>query len=57
MNIFKKIINLLERRRNLFGYSQQNTLKLVEITQFQYSRIEKGSINHNKNIKNIKNII
>ena len=56
MNIFKNIINPLERRRIQFGYSQQDISKLLGITQSQYSRIEKGSSDPNKHLKKLSEI-
>ena len=56
MNIFKNIINPLERRRMQFGYSQQDISKLLGITQSQYSRIEKGASNPNKHLKKLSKI-
>ena len=56
MNIFKNIINPLERRRLQFGYSQQDISKLLGITQSQYSRIEKGASDPNKHLKKFSEI-
>lgn len=56
MNIIKNITNPLERRRNQFGYSQQDISRLLGITQSQYSRIEKGSSNPNKHLKKLSEI-
>ena len=56
MNIFKNIINPLERRRLQFGYSQQDISKLLGITQSQYSRIEKGASDPNKHLKKLSEI-
>ena len=56
MNIFKNIINPLERRRFQFGYSQQDISKLLGITQSQYSRIEKGASDPNKHLKKFSEI-
>ena len=56
MNIFKNIVNPLERRRIQFGYSQQDISKLLGITQSQYSRIEKGSSDPNKHLKKLSEI-
>ena len=56
MNIFKNIINPLERRRFQFGYSQQDISKLLGITQSQYSRIEKGASDPNKHLKKLSEI-
>ena len=52
----KKITNPLERRRVQFGYSQKVISKLLDITQSQYSRIEKGETNPNKHIKKLSEI-
>ena len=56
MNIYKNIINPLERRRFQFGYSQQDISKLLGITQSQYSRIEKGTSDPNKHLKKLSEI-
>ena len=56
MNIFKNVINPLERRRFQFGYSQQDISKLLGITQSQYSRIEKGDSDPNKHLKKLSEI-
>ena len=56
MYSIKKITNLLERRRVQLGYSQQKLSKLLDITQSQYSRIEKGESNPNKHIKKLSEI-
>ena len=56
MNIFKNIINPLEKRRFQFGYSQQDISKLLGITQSQYSRIEKGTSDPNKHLKKLSEI-
>ena len=56
MIIYKNIINPLARRRNQFGYSQQEISKLLGITQSQYSRIEKGVSDPNKHLKRLSEI-
>ena len=52
----KNITNPLERRRIQFGYSQQNISKFLDVTQSQYSRIEKGDSDPNKHLNKLLGI-
>ena len=48
--MYNRIINPLVRRRIKLGYSQTKMSELLNITQSQYSRIEKGDSDPTKHI-------
>ena len=56
LNYFIKYNSPLQKRRVTKGYSQQEMSKHLDITQSQYSRIEKGNSDPNKHVKKLSEI-
>ena len=54
--MYNRITNPLQRRRIKLGYSQTKMSELLNITQSQYSRIEKGDSDPTKHIKKLSEI-